>query len=91
MLRAVQDLIALVLFIALPFALGAGTRSYWSALAPLALLIFAIAQYRSYEPRGDEIDVLPLAFMVGSALGVLVCLVGVAVGRYYGPPADTSG
>jgi malonyl CoA-acyl carrier protein transacylase len=85
---AVFDLIVFVLFIAAPFGLGARTRSYWSALAPVALMVFAIAQYRAYEPSGDEIDALPLVFMLGSGLGVLACLTGAAFGRRYRPPAD---
>jgi hypothetical protein len=89
-LRAVLDLIAFALFIAAPFWLGARTRSYWSAVLPVALLVFAIAQYRGYEPSGDEIDALPLLFMLGSGLGVFVCLAGAAFGRRFRPSADSA-
>lgn len=84
------DLIGFVLFIAVPFMLGARTRSYWSALVPVALLVFAIAQYRTYEPTGDETDALPLVFMIGSGLGVLVCLAGTAFGRRFRPSAKST-
>ena len=86
--RVVLDLIVFVLFIAAPFWLGARTRSYWSLVAPVALLIFFISQYRAYEPSGDEMDALPLIYMVGSGLGVLVCVAGVAFGRRYRPASE---
>lgn len=84
------DPIVFVLFIALPFWLGVRTGSYWVALAPVALLGFAIAQVRASEPTGDEIDALRLVFPLGSGLGVLVCLVGAAFGRRYRPAADSA-
>lgn len=84
------DLIAFVLFIAAPFWLGARTRSYWSALPSVALFVFAVARYRAHEPSGDEVDVLPLIFMLGSGLGVFVCLAGAAFGRRYRPSADNA-
>ncbi len=84
-LRVVFDLIAFVLFIAAPFWLGARTRSYWSVLAPVALVVLAVALYRGSEPSGDEVDAIPLVIMIGSGLGVLVCVAGVAFGRRYRP------
>ena len=62
--------------------------AYWAALAPLALLVVVVANHRSWEPSGDEIDVLHWAFLIGSGLAVPVCLAGAKFGRRYRSPAD---
>jgi 4-hydroxybenzoate polyprenyltransferase len=74
-------MVELILVFVLLFGFGYGTRSYVGAFVPGAVLVFAVFLYQQSTPTGDEVDVLPAAFVVASGLGVLIYLGGVALGR----------
>ena len=63
------------------FGLGYATRSYLGALVPGAVLVWAAIGYQQRTPTDDEVGVLPGIFLVASIVGVLLYLVGVALGR----------
>ena len=63
------------------FALGYGTRSYIGSVLPLAVLVWAVIAYQQNMPTNDEIRVLYTAYVVASAIGLLIYLGGVALGR----------
>jgi membrane protein DedA with SNARE-associated domain len=63
------------------FVAGYETRSYVGAFVPGTLVVFALYAYLNSTPSGDEVDVLPMAFLVSTIVGVLVYLAGVALGR----------
>jgi hypothetical protein len=78
----VFELVAILVFFALPFGLGWVTRSYWSALLPATSLLVAIANYAANPPEGnDEIDVLPGVWIVLSAIALVVTLGAAALAR----------
>jgi hypothetical protein len=76
------ELVALLLFVAVPFVLGYGTGSYLPALLPAASLVASAVNYVANPPPGtDEMDVLPGLWILGSAIAVTVCLGGAALTR----------
>ena len=77
------DLLAILVFIAFPFGLGWFTRSYLAAILPLTSLVAAIVNYATYSFEGppDEVDVLPGAWVVLSAIALVVALGGAALAR----------
>jgi hypothetical protein len=74
-----ESLILLIL-IAL-FGFGYRTRSYVGASVPGLLFVSAVVLYSQSTPTGDEVNVQPAIYAVASGLGVLIYLVGVALGR----------
>ena len=78
------ELVALLLFVAAPFALGYATGSYLPALLPAASLVASVVNYGANPPPGtDEVDVLPGLWSLGSAIAVTVCLGGAALTRRF--------
>jgi hypothetical protein len=78
----VFELVALIVFVAVPWALGYGLASYWAALLPAACLAGAVISYAVDPPAGtDEVDVLPGLWIVFSAVAVLACVGGAALRR----------
>jgi hypothetical protein len=78
----VLELLTLLLFIGVPWAVGYGTASYRAALLPAASLVAALVRYAADPPAGaDEVDVLPGLWVVFSAVAVLVCLGGATLRR----------
>jgi hypothetical protein len=76
------EMVALLLFVAVPFVLGYGTGSYLAALLPAASLIASVVNYGVNPPAGtDEVDVLPGLWIAASAIAVTVCLGGAALAR----------
>jgi hypothetical protein len=75
------EALSLVLLILLGAA-GYAFRSYVGAIIPAGLVAFTLVDYLAYEPVGDEIDVLPAAFLVVAIIGLVVYLGGVALGRH---------
>ena len=76
------ELVALVLFVVLPAALGYISASYWAALLPAASLIAAVISYASDPPEGtDEVDVLPGLWIALSVIAVVISLVATTVRR----------
>ena len=76
-----MEALSLVLLILLGAA-GYGFRSYIGAIIPAGLVAFTLVDYLAYEPVGDEIDVLPAAYLVVATIGLVVYLGGVAWGRH---------
>jgi hypothetical protein len=78
----VFELVALILFIALPWTLGYKSARYRAALLPAISLITAIANYAANPPAGtDEVDVQPGLWIAFSAVAVVVSLSATAVRR----------
>jgi hypothetical protein len=77
------ELVALLLFVVLPFGLGYVTGSYAAAFLPTLSLLASLLNYGLNPPEGppDEVDVLPIIWVVASAVAVTVCMVGAALGR----------
>ena len=86
----------LLLFFVVLFAFGFGTRSYVGVLVPGAVFVCAALLFlQSTHPPStrtpDEVDVLPAVFLGASAIGVLVYVGGVALGRRSRrPPSDSA-
>jgi hypothetical protein len=83
MAAGVLELIVLVVFLVVPALLGYGSGSYWSAVLPGVALAAALAYYAGYEkgPVADEVDVIPGALVISSAVAVGVCLGAAALRR----------
>jgi hypothetical protein len=76
------EVVALMLFVAVPFVLGYGTGSYLAALLPAASLVASVVNYGLNPPPGtDEVDVLPGLWIAASAIAVTVCLSGAVLAR----------
>jgi hypothetical protein len=76
------ELIALTLFVAVPWSLGYLTGTYWVSTLPLVSLVLAVALYAADPPdHTDEVDVLPGLFAAASAIAVVTCLGGAAIRR----------
>ncbi len=76
------ELVAVVLFAAVPWAAGYISASYRMALLPVVSLVVAVANYATDPPKvSDEVDVLPGLWIVLSAIGVVICLLVAAVRR----------
>jgi hypothetical protein len=77
-----------VIFVAILAVLcvvGYTTRSYVGVLVPLTLFVLAVIDYLSWERpapgTGDEVDVMHGMSVVLTAIGVLIYLGAVALGR----------
>jgi len=76
------ELVALLLFVAVPFVLGYGSGSYLAALLPTASLIASVVNYGVNPPAGtDEVDVIPGLWIGASVIAVTVCLGSAALAR----------
>jgi hypothetical protein len=51
------------------------------ALVPATVFVCVVILYQQSTPTGDEVDVQPAIYVVASAIGVLLYLGGVALGR----------
>jgi hypothetical protein len=79
----VLELIALVLFVGVPFLLGYVVADYWIVALPATSLAVAVTSLVVNPPgHSDEVDVLPWAWAVLSVVAVLVCVAGVALARH---------
>jgi hypothetical protein len=82
---AVFELLVLLVFIILPLAAGYSEASYGALLIPVTLIVVSVVAYVSSRPSGgqpaDEVDVIPGVYLAASLAGLLLCLVGVALGR----------
>jgi NhaP-type Na+/H+ or K+/H+ antiporter len=74
-------MLLVVLVFAVLYVAGYTTRSYVGVLIPLLLFALAIVSYLNAEPTGDEMDAIPGAMVIFTAIGVLIYLGGVALGR----------
>jgi len=78
----VLELVALILFVVMPGALGYLFASYRAALLPGASFLAALVNYASDPPAGtDEVDALPGLWILLSAVAVAICLAAAAVRR----------
>jgi hypothetical protein len=88
----VTSLIVLALFFVAPFALGMRTRSNWSLVFPAVLFALAVWGYATFdqppEGQGDEVDVIPGVMVIFSTAAIVLCFVGVLVGRRLDTPRD---
>jgi hypothetical protein len=84
-------LIVFLLFGAAPFALGMRTGSHWSQLFPATLFALAVWAYATHDPTGDEVDVIAGMTVIFAVVGIVICFVGVLVGRRRRAAAERSG
>jgi hypothetical protein len=78
------ELVLLLLFVGVPWAMGYGTARYWATLLPAAMLVVAVLSYAADPPPGeypDEVDAWAGLWIVFSAFAVVVCLAGAAMRR----------
>jgi hypothetical protein len=71
------------------FGFGFGTRSYVGAFVP-TILVFAVILYLQATPTEDEVGAWSAIWVVVSAVGVLVYLAGVALGRRFRATSRTT-
>ncbi len=78
------ELVAL-LFLALPVYVGYRKGTYTALVVPVAFVVVAVLGYvssgSSDAQPADDTDVIPGVYLVAAVVGLLLCPVGVALGR----------
>jgi O-antigen/teichoic acid export membrane protein len=78
----VFELIALVVFVVVPWLIGYGSASWWTLLLPAASLVAAVVTYLVHPPgHTDEVDVEYGLWILGSIVAVVACVVAIVVRR----------
>ena len=78
------EILVLLFFLVLPFYVGYSWATKTAFLLPLALFCGSVLSYTSNGSSGgqpDEVDVIPVIYLVASVAGLLLCALGIALGR----------
>jgi hypothetical protein len=77
------ELIALILFVVVPWIIGLATGSWWALLLPVASLVASVVVLVLYPPRqhSDPPDVFGILWVLGSIVAIVVCAVAILLRR----------